>query len=257
MRPALRVILLIAAGGLASSMATGAPPKNISTVPAVTIGQTPQPPVAPGGYGYQLFIPRSYSSGHKQAPWPLMIFLHGSGERGSDLDLVKVHGPPKKADQDPDFPFVLISPQLPAGVEDWDLANLNAILDQALKTLNVDPDRVYLTGLSRGAYGTLDWALANPERFAAIAPVAGRSEVPRACILKDMPIWLFHGDRDDTVDPRGSFEMHRAIRACGGQPRLTIYPDLGHNSWDPAYDDPELYLWLLKQRRSANEAPKP
>lgn len=250
----MRILLLIAAPVLLPSMASAAPKKSPAAPVQIVLGQTPQAPVTADGYGYQLFIPRSYLARGKQAPWPLMIFLHGSGERGSDLKLVKIHGPPKKADQDPDFPFVLISPQLPEGVEDWDLAKFNAILDHALKTLNVDPDRVYLTGLSRGGYGTLDWALANPERFAAIAPVAGRSDVPRACILKDMPTWFFHGDRDDVVDPRGSFDMQRAIRACGGQPRLSIYPDLGHNSWDPAYDDPALYLWFLKQRRPAPAA---
>lgn len=235
---------------LLPAVAVAAPRRAPVAVAApVTIGQTPQPALSPGGYAYQLFIPRSYAPRGRQAAWPLMIFLHGSGERGTDLALVKVHGPPKKADQDPDFPFVVISPQMPEAAEDWDLAALNAILDHALKTLNVDPDRVYLTGLSRGAYGTLDWALANPERFAAIAPVAGRSDLARACVLKDMPAWFFHGDRDDAVDARGSFDMHRAIRACGGQPRLTVYPDLGHNSWDPAYDDPAFYLWLMKHRR--------
>lgn len=245
----MRAALLIAAALTVPSAAVAKPKKPSVAVATVAIGQTPQAPVAPGGYGFQLFIPRAYLVAQKQRRWPLMIFLHGSGERGSDLALVKVHGPPKKADQDPDFPFVLISPQLPALVEEWDIAKLNAILDHALETLNVDPDRVYLTGLSRGAYGTLDWALANPDRFAAIVPVAGRSDLQRACTLKDMPTWFFHGDRDDTVIPNGSFDMQRAIRACGGQPRLTIYPDLGHNSWDPAYDDPALYLWLLKQRR--------
>ena len=238
----VRSLLLLAAAAMAVP---------VSAKAGIAVGQTPQAPIATGGYAYQLFIPRSYSPDRKQQSWPLMIFLHGSGERGSDLKLVKVHGPPRKADQDPDFPFLLISPQLPADVDKWDLGKLNAILDHALKSLHVDRDRVYLTGLSRGAYGVLDWALSNPERFAAIAPVAGRSDVSRACILKDMPAWFFHGDRDDVVDPRGSFDMQRAIRACGGQPRLTIYPDLGHNSWDPAYDDPALYLWLLKQRRPA------
>lgn len=251
----MRSLLLLAVTALLTPpVAASAPRKAPMRAAPVSVGQNPQQPVAAGGYGYQLFIPRLYTAGPKQSAWPLMIFLHGSGERGSDLDLVKVHGPPKKADQDPDFPFVLISPQLPEGVEAWDVGKLNAILDHAVESLNVDPDRIYLTGLSRGAYGVLDWSLADPQRFAAIAPVAGRSDVQRACILKGVPAWFFHGDRDDIVDPRGSFDMQRAIGACGGQPRLTIYPDLGHNSWDPAYDDPALYLWLLKQRRQAPKA---
>lgn len=217
-------------------------------------GQHPEPALAEGSYPYQLFVPRSLAKerdANQQRSWPLMIFLHGSGERGDDIAKVKVHGPPKYADRDADFPFILISPLLPAE-EDWDLAKLDAILDHALKTLPVDPDRVYLTGLSRGGHATWRWGEAEPGRFAAIAPVAGRGDPSGACTLKDIPVWAFHGDRDDVVTPEGSFAMARAIRACGGHmSRLTIYPDLGHNAWDPAYADPALYLWLLGHRRQA------
>ena len=184
------------------------------------------------------------------ARWPLMMFLHGSGERGSDIARVKLHGPPKLADRDPRFPFILVSPLLPAE-EDWDIAKLARILAHLQRTLPVDPERIYLTGLSRGGHATWRWAAAEPARFAAIAPVAGRGDPATACALKDLPVWAFHGDRDDVVIPEGSFAMARAIRACGGRAsRLTIYPDLGHNAWDPAYDDPALYLWLLAQRRA-------
>jgi predicted peptidase len=210
-------------------------------------GQRPQPPVAAGGYTYQLHLPKGYLP--NGTLWPLMIFLHGSGERGSDVARVKTHGPPKIADRDPAFPFVLVSPLLPAD-EDWDLAKLNAILAVSLKSLRIDPARIYLTGLSRGGHATWRWAAAEPWRFAAIAPVAGRGDPSAACALTKIPVWAFHGDRDDVVTPEGSFAMARAIRACGGQPRLTIYPDLGHNSWDPAYDDPALYLWLLSNHRT-------
>lgn len=209
-------------------------------------GQHAQAPLTGGGYSYQLFIPRA-AIGSRDRGWPLMIFLHGSGERGNDINRVKVHGPPKIADRNPDFPFILISPLLPAE-QDWDVTKLNAILDHALKTLPVDRSRIYLTGLSRGGHASWRWAAAEPGKFAAVAPVAGRGDPATACTLKDKPVWAFHGDRDDVVIPEGSFAMVRAIRACGGQPRLTIYPDLGHNAWDPAYDDPALYLWLLSHR---------
>ena len=205
-------------------------------------GQHPQTPVAEGGYEYQLHIPTGTRG---EEGWPLLIFLHGSGERGSDIAQVKVHGPPKVADRDPAFPFILVSPQLPEG-EDWDLAKLDAIVDRAMEALPVDPARVYLTGLSRGGHATWRWAAEEPTRFAAIAPVAGRGNPGTACRLMDLPVWAFHGDRDDVVLPEGSFAMSRAIRACGGrQARLSIYPDLGHNAWDPAYDDPALYEWFL------------
>lgn len=223
---------------------------DAATDPVMTTGQHPQPAVAANGYAYQLFIPRAaIQSGGRT--WPLMVFLHGSGERGDDIARVKVHGPPKIADRNPDFPFILISPLLPKD-EDWDISKLDAILERALGTLPVDRTRVYLTGLSRGGHASWRWAAAEPGKFAAVAPVAGRGDPTTACTFKDKPVWAFHGDRDDVVIPEGSFTMVRAIRACGGKPRLTIYPDLGHNAWDPAYDDPALYLWLLSQRLGAS-----
>jgi predicted peptidase len=213
----------------------------------LSAGQQQRPAIAQGNYPYQLFVPRAAAVSSHNQRWPLMIFLHGSGERGDDIAKVKAHGPPKVAEGIPDFPFILISPLLPAE-QDWDIGKLNLILRHALATLPIDRSRVYLTGLSRGGHATWRWAAAEPRKFAAIAPVAGRGDPSAACSLKDKPVWAFHGDRDDVVPPEGSFAMVRAIRACGGSPRLTIYPDLGHNAWDPAYDDPALYLWLLSQR---------
>ena len=234
--------LLPALFACAVPMASGA-------APALAAGQHPQPPLAEGGYAYQLCLPpAAATSVDPEARWPLLMFLHGSGQRGSDVARVKAHGPPKIADRQADFPFILISPLLPAD-EDWDLTKLDAILDHAQATLPVDPVRIYLTGLSRGGHATWRWGAAEPDRFAALAPVAGRGDPATACALAQVPVWAFHGDRDDVVTPEGSFAMARAIRACGGQKsRLTIYPDLGHNSWDPAYDDPALYLWLLTHR---------
>lgn len=227
----------------------------LAAMPAPVEGQHPHAPIAKDGYEFQLHLPPGSARPAKGARLPLMIFLHGSGERGSEVAQVKVHGPPKIADRDKNFPFLLVSPQLPAE-QDWDLDKLRAILTWALKTLPADPDRVILTGLSRGGHATWRWGAAEPWRFAAIAAVAGRGDPATACALKDMPVWAFHGDRDDVVTPEGSFAMARAIRACGGSPRLTIYPDLGHNSWDPAYDDPALYYWLLAQRRPLNKDKK-
>lgn len=226
-------------------LASAAFQADAATTPALVPGQHPRPAIAADGYAYQLFIPRGVARSSKRT-WPLMLFLHGSGERGADISRVKIHGPPKVADKDPDFPFILISPLLPAD-QDWDIAKLSAILDRALATLPVDRSRIYLTGLSRGGHASWRWAAAEPGKFAAVAPVAGRGDPGTACALKAMPVWAFHGDRDDVVIPEGSFAMVRAIRACGGKPRLTIYPDLGHNAWDPAYDDPALYMWLLSQ----------
>lgn len=248
-----------ALGGLAAALliagCAGCVP--VEAAQPLVAGQVPRQRLEPAGYDYQLFVPRRLPGDRGEAPaksWPLLLFLHGSGERGADIAKVKVHGPPKYADGHPDFPFILISPLLPAE-EDWDFAKLDRILRHALATLPVDPERVYLTGLSRGGHAAWRWAAAEPGRFAAVAPVAGRGNPETACALKDVPVWALHGDRDDVVTPEGSFAMARAIRACGGrESRLTIYPDLGHNAWDPAYADPALYLWLLSHRRGAADA---
>jgi predicted peptidase len=210
-------------------------------------------PSATSAYGYQFFLPLSYED-QADAKFPLLIFLHGSGERGNDLTKVKVHGPPKIADSDPRFPFIVVSPQAPEG-EQWDIDKLDVLLADIKRQYRVDDSRIYLTGLSMGGYGTWDWAIARPNIFAAIVPVCGKGDPSKAAALKSMPIWAFHGDKDDAVDMAGSFDMVSAVRRAGGNPRLTIYPDTGHDSWTRTYADPALYFWLFQQRRT--DIPKP
>lgn len=214
-----------------------------------------RPVVAPkaAGYPYLIFIPKI--EGQKSKGLPLLIFLHGSGERGTDIEKVKVHGPPKLVLTRPDFPFVTVSPLLEAE-GDWDVGKLDAMLAQVRRKVHVDPARIYLTGLSRGGHATWRWAAERPELFAAIAPIAGRGDVTQACGLKDMPVWAFHGDKDNVVAPEGSSIMVDAINACGGSARLTMYSNVGHDSWTRAYDDPALYAWLLAQRKRIAENPR-
>lgn len=233
----MKRLLLCAALALAGPVAAQTAPVE---------GQTVQPPVAEGGYRYQLFLPRGYA--RARARLPLMIFLHGSGERGEDIERVKANGPPRLVGTQPDFPFVLVSPLLAADA-DWDQARLDALLAHVERTHRVDPDRIVLTGLSRGAHAVWRWAAARPDRFAAIAPVSGRGDPISACRLREAAVWAFHGDADDVVEPEGSTAMAAAIRDCGGAPRLTIYPGVGHDAWTAAYADPALSRWLLAQRR--------
>jgi predicted peptidase len=200
-------------------------------------------PTASSPYGYQLFLPKNYAASPSEK-FPLIIFLHGSGEGGSDLAKVKAHGPPKLVESDPSFPFIIVSPQAPEG-ESWDVAKLDALLAVIRKNYRVDQSRLYLTGLSLGGFGTWDWAIARRGLFAAIAPICGKSDVANAAELKDTPIWAFHGDNDDVVDMTGSFDMVTAVRKAGGSPRLTIYPDTGHDSWTRTYADPALYYWFF------------
>ena len=195
-----------------------------------------------------VYLPPGYAK-DPDKKWPLMIFLHGAGERGDDLEQVKSHGPPKVVETRSDFPFVLISPQC-AARRFWEPAAFNALLDHALATYNVDPDRVYLTGISMGGYGTWATAMAYPDRFAAIVPICGGGDPTGAARLKDMPIWVFHGERDDVVPIERSEEMVNAVKKAGNAlSTFTRYPDAGHDSWTASYDNPELYEWLLSHQR--------
>ena len=198
---------------------------------------------------YLLFLPKGYDAKPKQK-WPLILFLHGAGERGDDLDLVKKHGIAKIVDQREDFPFVAVSPQCP-GTSWWpsELESLNALLDEITAKYAVDTDRIYLTGLSMGGYGTWHLATAYPERFAAIAPICGGGDPKKACALKDLPVWAFHGAKDPVVSPEQSKAMVDALKDCGGDVQLTIYPEAAHDAWTETYDNPKLYEWFLKHRR--------
>lgn len=207
----------------------------------------------PGGQvrlGYLLHLPSGYG-GDAQQTWPLILFLHGMGERGDDLAAVKVHGIPKELDRMADFPFIVASPQCPEDTY-WpqETEALTMMLDDVMARYPVDRSRVYLTGLSMGGFGT--WALAaiHPERFAAIAPICGGGDPQWASALKDMPVWVFHGAQDDVVPLIRSEEMVRALEQAGGQVRFTIYPELGHDAWTVTYQNPELYAWFLSHRRN-------
>ena len=200
---------------------------------------------------YLLYLPKGYGQ-NKEEKWPLILFLHGAGERGNHLELVKKHGPPKLIEQGKEFPFVIVSPQCPA--DSWwteMLDGLTALLDEIQSKYAVDPDRVYLTGLSMGGFGT--WALAcrHPERFAAIVPICGGGEWFLATRLKNVPVWAFHGAKDSVVPPRESTEMVDALQRAGGDAQLTVYPEAQHDSWTQTYDNPQLYEWFLSHRRNA------
>jgi predicted peptidase len=180
--------------------------------------------------------------------WPLLVFLHGSGERGEDLQRVKAHGPPKWLDAQPDFPAIVVSPQAPTD-GGWDPHLLHALLGQLQTELPIDADRVTATGLSMGGRGVWAWAIAYPQDLAAIAPVCGEGDEDRVCRIRHLPVWGFHGEDDTVVRIADHRAAIQALRDCGGQAHFTAYPGVGHNAWDPAYADPALVAWLLAQRR--------
>lgn len=198
---------------------------------------------------YLLSLPAGY--GKSKNRWPLVLFLHGSGESGMDLAKVKVHGPPKLVETNGPFPFILVSPQ--SARRGWNPDVLNALVDQIIKDYRVDKDRVYVTGLSMGGFGTWSLAAAHPEKFAAIAPICGGGDPADARVLAKLPIWVFHGAKDTSVPLKKSEEMVKAIKAVGGNPRFTVYPEAGHDAWTETYNNPEFYDWLLAQKRTKRD----
>jgi predicted peptidase len=205
-------------------------------------------------FRFLLALPKDYSvAGGKK--WPLVLFLHGAGERGTDVQKVAVHGPPKLVKEGREFPFILASPQCPEG-QVWDTDALIGLVDTLQAQLAVDAKRTYVTGLSMGGYGT--WALASkyPDRFAAVAPVCGGGERIRALLpsqreaLKTLGVWAFHGGKDNVVAPSESERMVDAFKKAGVTDiQLTVYPEDGHDSWTHAYAEPTFYDWLLKHSR--------
>jgi predicted peptidase len=204
-----------------------------------------QGPVA-AKIGYLLFLPQGYET--SKQPWPLMLFLHGAQESGTNLASVKRHGPPKYVETHPGFPFILVSPQYHSG-NDWDKNTLMALLDDVMGKYRVDARRVYLTGLSMGGSATWSLAAAHPERFAAIVPVSGVGDPADARKLAALPIWVFHGAKDTIISAEWSRKMVAAIRAEGGNVKYTEFPDARHNIWSKTYNNSKLYKWLLAQKR--------
>lgn len=209
-----------------------------------------------GGYrsgfnlSYLLYLPDDYQT-ETTKKFPLLVFLHGSGERGDDLSKVKVHGPPKLIDLGQKFPFVVLSPQCPAS-KDWDIEAVYTLIQKIASDYRIDETRVYVTGLSMGGWATWDLAMAYPGYFAAIAPICGRvnrNYPERAAELNSMAVWAFHGAADDVVPILETARMIRALRNAGNEALFSIYPTAGHDSWTETYDNPELYNWMIRQQR--------
>jgi pimeloyl-ACP methyl ester carboxylesterase len=200
---------------------------------------------------YYVHLPAGYER-EQGKKWPMILFLHGGGERGYDLELVKKQGLPSDLERNPEFPFIVIAPQCSPN-EWWSPPELDALLDSVLAKYRIDPERVYLTGLSMGGYGAWSWAIAQPERFSAVVPICGGGDPADAERIRNLPVWAFHGGKDDTVPPRRSEEMVEALRKLDGNVKYTVFPEAGHDSWTQAYAMPELYDWMLQQKKSVTK----
>jgi predicted peptidase len=212
------------------------------------------------GLDYLLYLPKGYKKGSEKK-LPLIMFLHGMGERGDDLELVKKHGPAKLV-ENRDLEFIVVSPQCPPD-SFWpaETAVLNALIDEIVDKHDVDVNRIYLTGLSMGGYGTWHLAVEYPERFAAIAPVCGGAMfyanlAEKIGVLKDVPVWAFHGARDRTVDLAESADLVHTLEQAGGKVKFTIYPSAEHDSWSATYSNLKLYKWFLRHSKAGKKSKK-
>lgn len=216
---------------------------------------------------YRLLKPAKYDPNQK---YPLVVFLHGAGERGTDNKVQLVHGmadfaSPANREK---YPAFVIAPQCPTGerwVEvDWSadkhdmpekpaspMRLTHELMASLEKEFSIDADRIYITGLSMGGYGTWDAIQRHPQRFAAAAPICGGGDPKFADKIKNIPIWAFHGDKDAAVKVERSRDMIAAIKAAGGSPKYTEYPGVGHDSWTATYKNPEFFAWLFAQKRPA------
>ncbi len=200
---------------------------------------------------YAVHVPSGYQDDPGRR-WPLVLFLHGASERGDDPSALSAHGPVKQAALGADLPFLMVAPQCPAH-STWacEVDGLHALLDEIAALYRVDEDRVYCTGLSMGGSGT--WALGArfPGRFAALLPICGSWLPEAAPRIAKLPVWTFHGEDDTDIPVNHTEQVVEALQALGSDVRFTRYPGVGHDAWTRTYDDPEVYAWMLAQRRTA------
>ncbi|MEZ0389455.1 MAG: PHB depolymerase family esterase [Verrucomicrobium sp.] len=202
------------------------------------------------GYKYLLSLPEDFGKDPARK-WPLVIFLHGAGERGDDLARLQKHGPPKLIAAGKKIPAIVVSPQVPAGSA-WNSHGVKALIDKIVATHPVDQDRIYLTGISMGGFGTWDTLFDYPDTFAAAVPICGGAGVKfvMAQRVKNIPIWIFHGAKDPVVEPSFSQRIYTTLNKLGAPVKLTLYPDLQHDSWTVTYDNQEVWDWLFQQKRT-------
>lgn len=207
--------------------------------------------VIDGGYEFNFVIKYPEGFYRENKKFPLIVLLHGAGERGNgrdELNKVEVHGFSKIFTEEKNYECALVMPQCEEN-SFW-AAKVQSIMkftEQIAENYPIDKDRIYLTGISMGGYGTWYTAMAYPDKFAAIAPCCGGGMPWNAGVLK-MPVWAFHGSCDEVVAPYNSIDMVNAMKKCGYEPKLTVFEGVGHNSWDYTFDE-ELLNWLLQQKR--------
>lgn len=197
---------------------------------------------------YLMYYPQDYDR-DTSARWPLVLFLHGAGERGEDLNKLKFHGPAMKIEQGEHYPFLVISPQLDSEHWEWEPTRLFDLVRSVVKENRVDQERIYVTGLSMGGFGTWKMIAEYPNYFAAALPICGGGDPETAWKMKFIPIWTVHGQKDNIVPIASTERIVEAVKKYNPDIKFTVYPDIYHDSWVPVYDSSEWYEWLLSHKR--------
>ncbi|MDK2976250.1 MAG: hypothetical protein PWP06_725 [Candidatus Marinimicrobia bacterium] len=192
---------------------------------------------------YLLYLPENYD--RSDFDWPMMIFLHGAGNAIWNIEDIREAEPPSMFEQDIYSEYILLCPQLHDDVH-WDVDRLDAITQHVLENYRIDEQRLYITGLSRGGFGTWEYAVTYPRRFAAVVPISAR-DVAAVERLRNTPVWIFHGDLDDGVPWQGAQFMYHRLRNVSDKVRFTLYSNVGHWAWQPAYHSEDLWQWIFSQ----------
>ena len=199
---------------------------------------------------YLIYFPDEYYKEEKK--YPLVLFLHGAGERGDNVDLIKKHGIPKRIEEGENFPFITIAPQCRDGIW-WSnterIEALKNLMQNLILDLKVDKKRIYGTGLSMGGFGILELALSAPSLFTALVPICGGTITNDLRKLEKIPIWIFHGEEDDVIPIESSLLIHNYLKEKNKNIHLTIYPNVMHDSWTETYENKKIYDWLLSFRK--------
>ncbi len=246
---AIAALLLVGTIGVWAEDAKVTEPGETGFIPFSTAAEGEEQPAV-------VYVPADYDAGRE---WPLVVFLHGMGERGDDGQRQAEVGIGKAIRQNPErFPCLVVMPQC-SGSTTWTSSknrsgapaskHIDAAIEHVMERYSVDEDRVSLTGLSMGGYGTFSYGAQNIERFSALMPICGGGDPDNAAVLAKRPMWVFHGGADPVVNPQQSRRMLEAVRDAGGDVQYTEYPGVGHNSWDNAYGTKEAIDWLLAQSR--------
>ena len=210
---------------------------------------SPLVPLKSKTYPYLAYLPSDYNKDNTKA-WPLIIYLHGSSCKGNNLERLKKYGPPFYLDRGMDVDAIVISPQCPSG-RNWTYGTWFESFYKELKDkYNIDPSRVYLTGMSLGGFGTWDLASRYPDYFAAIMPLCGGGQTRMVEAIKDIPTWVFHGEVDRKVNLKRSVEMVDALQELGSRPKFSVLKGQGHGI-QKVYSDQTIYKWLLSQHKQA------